>query len=709
METERITFQDGILESQEPSTVPKGFLTECVNWVPEPTGGLRVRARWFKGSTTGAPVTRRCKGIGLFSRYTDPAVVQMTPVVQFDPSSSTTPVFSWPTPTSIGNTLIAFIALTRESTAGTTTVTATGWTARQAISGNTQQQAGVYDILPTTVSYQGDVTPFTFVHSGSGASVTAWIVEVSGVAAVDVTDVETATSTSVTPLTSSTTQASSIVFALDSTRRASSTTAFTLSTATANWTEYAEAGRTSSFSYQEAAIYYGVRRTTGTQTLTITSTVSVLHSAYLIAYKGWNSASSPTDIVSSYLAADDNTLTYDIYAIDRANLSAGACSIVDAALGSTTTGAPVAFTMGLGGCYYTSVSFTGIRQYVGTTPSTVAGSPVGARCIAINKERLWAAGTPGNPSRLYFSQVGDASTWSGRGTGYFDISRDDGETIEDITPFANGLVIGKRTTLWFLAGDNTDQFQLVPLEGGGAAPGRSILATPYGCVIAGLEQVWLFDGQSVTPIGRAIEASYSVAEDAFVSLSYIDGSIYIATGADVFVFNLDAGVWRTERVGDGTGESPAIMYNYGDTQLMGPLAGTEGSLLNFRTFPHPTRGKDFDALTETFIAQTGDVAFGGSRLPLTPRQLYVQLRQRAGGATETGLVITPVQDGVLQNNCDVGAENPGVRRQVVQGFSQGKTSMTLGVRVEQEIPTGQSSTFDIEDMWLDFIAEGPRA
>src|SRR3990167_5044829 len=70
----RLSFEKGLLESQEPSAVPEGFATELLNWVPEPGGGLRVRRPWLKGSVTGSgfPATRRCRGIGTFARPRSP-------------------------------------------------------------------------------------------------------------------------------------------------------------------------------------------------------------------------------------------------------------------------------------------------------------------------------------------------------------------------------------------------------------------------------------------------------------------------------------------------------------------------------------------------------------------------------------------------------------------------------------------------------------
>jgi hypothetical protein len=304
---------------------------------------------------------------------------------------------------------------------------------------------------------------------------------------------------------------------------------------------------------------------------------------------------------------------------------------------------------------------------------------------------------------LFFSQIGDGFTWTGRGTGYFDVGRDDGEEIEDITPFGGGLVVGKQTSLHFLSGANTNEFQLNQLNAGGAAPGRSILATPYGCVIAGREQIWLYDGESVIPIGRGIQHSYGVADGAYVSLSYQDGSIYIADGTStyIYVFDINAGVWRLERIGTLAGEAAAVLYNYGDIQLYGPVNSTAVSLLGFRTFPDPDRGRD-EGLAEIFTASTGDRWFAGPRNPITPRRLWVQTRQRDGDATETGISIDAVYDsGEPEETQFIPARVEGVYRDPLTFSNTGKGGGSVKLTFTHIADEDEDVTYDLEALAID--------
>lgn len=725
----RITFQQGLLESQESSKLDIGFLKDCVNWVPEPNGALRVRAGWSKGSETGAPATRRNRGIGLITRFNNPTIVQTSaPSVTVSGTAGsggpflTSPAPSWPVPTTAGNLLLLVCTAGWACTSmSSQTFTVAGWTSAVNV-GDTTGTAGARTQIfyIANASVQTGTQTFTNGVSATGQSFSYrsawWLVELAGVLStpLDITASNTAAAaTSVAVTSGATTQASEFVLAVDSIGKL--TTAPTLSTATAGWTTQltstaqANAGGGPVIGHS-AAIYVGTRNTTGTQNITSTSTATADHTLALVTLRGWNTAASPGDSVPSYLAANDNTTTFDIYR--QSDLIAGTYENIDPAIGAST-GGTVAFTRGFGAAWYTHKSFLGIRRYDGVTASTVATSPAGARCIATNHSRMWAGGGTAFPSRVNFTQVLEPLTWTGTGTGYFDFAADDGEPVEDIAPFGGGLVVGKATTLHFLSGSSTDTFSPLQLDGGGAAPGRSILATPYGCVIAGLEQVWSFDGVQVRPLGRGIQHSYGLTDVDFVTTSYIDGFIYIAvpTKGKVFVFDLNAGTWHVEQVSDGGNETPAVLYNYGDTQLYGPLAGTVGSLLNYRTFPDPARTKDFDPLSEVFSAQTGDLPLAGTRRPITPRQLYMQLRQRGGDETESGLLVTPIFDGSAGDVCDVDSAEPGVRRIVVEGFPQtaGLGVNTLGIRIAQTVISGEASVTDVEDAYVDFLVEEARS
>src|SRR3990167_3830812 len=127
----RLSFEKGLLESQEASAVPEGFATELLNWVPEPGGGLRVRRPWLKGSVTGSgsPATRRCRGIGTFARPRIPFRAQEITGgnTGTGTGSSLSVVLTWPTTTVAGSLLVLRVAV-RHAGTNITSITSSGWT-----------------------------------------------------------------------------------------------------------------------------------------------------------------------------------------------------------------------------------------------------------------------------------------------------------------------------------------------------------------------------------------------------------------------------------------------------------------------------------------------------------------------------------------------------------------------------------------------------
>jgi hypothetical protein len=601
----------------------------------------------------------------------------------------------------------------------------------------------VYELVTASQVYTGTVTPFTmsFTQNVSG-QVQIRLLELTGISEFDQlvensfndTGFSSSANFGVTVTGAANAQSSELMLAAAASgvAGASPAVAYTLNTTSTGWSKFTEtsqpwAGTAITFPGCNT-IFSKVSSAAETPEIIITETHTGTHQnagihAAMVTYKGWNDEADPGTGVDFLLAADDNGATYDIYSVERETMDVASWVLLDEELGDSTGGEPVSFATGLGAAWYTAPSFQGLRRYNGAA-QTVAASPPNARSVTFHRDRMWAAAG----SRLSFSQIGDGNTWPNSsvntGSGYFDVNLDDGENIECVAPHAGFLVVGKRTSAYVITGRNAEEFALEPLPGGDCAPGQSIISTPYGCVIAGRRMIYLLGGNSsaltintnvlnVSPLGRPVESSYAVGTDEFVWCDYADGKVYVTVGTEgkTFVYNFETEAWHIEQVDDGTVEAPAVTFSYDGTQYFGPVAGVIGSLANFRRYPHGTRGKDFDTLSMSFAAQTGDFSPAGVRTPLTPRQCFVRVRQRTGTDAETGLIVTPIFDGELGEPTEIPAGNIGVRREVVEGFpQQERTGVdTIGVRVEQEVPSGESITFDIEDMFIDFIVEQPRA
>ncbi len=89
-------------------------------------------------------------------------------------------------------------------------------------------------------------------------------------------------------------------------------------------------------------------------------------------------------------------------------------------------------------------------------------------------QRIFAAGDPNNPSRLYFGGVGDQIgnfSLSDIGGGYIDIFRNDGAEIRDILQFQGGVLIWKDNALYkfSFASDGTQTLEEITRSFGGIA------------------------------------------------------------------------------------------------------------------------------------------------------------------------------------------------------------------------------------------------
>lgn len=411
-----------------------------------------------------------------------------------------------------------------------------------------------------------------------------------------------------------------------------------------------------------------------------------------------------------FAVANNETTQFGIYALDKSNLSAGTWESLET-IAATPTSLPVAFTSGNGFLYYTHPAFAAIHTWQGrgTSPSTIANSPAG-RCIAWHKSRLFVAGTNGLPWYLYYSEVGDATTWSGGTAGYIEVGKGDGEAIEDITPVEDGLLIGKQTSLWYLVGAGPDSFRLIRLPANtGVAPGRTITPTPYGALLAGPHGLQVYSSGSVSSVSKAIRESYEMTGD-WMSGAVVEDQYYVLDQGSGTIWGVDLteGSWHTEAVSSPTTEGPAVLYNHDRTLLFAPQNATAGSLLSYRYHPGTTLGKDFDTLSEEFEAWTPEIWPLGPEQRLTPRYLFLKVRQRGSGYEQAGLTITPVYDGREQNPVTVEPfDSAGVywvRKSI--GSERGVSSFQL--KFTQTATNGTSVVWDVEECTLGFNSEKVR-
>ena len=408
----------------------------------------------------------------------------------------------------------------------------------------------------------------------------------------------------------------------------------------------------------------------------------------------------PIAAASYYVVADDDGTNIDIWRIDKSNLAAGTWSNIGSNAITSSNTKHVSFATGLSNVFYVHEGLSTVNRWDGTTHATIAGSQRGT-AIAFHKNRLFTGGGGNtNVTRLHFSDLGDYTTWGANS--YISVGQADGERIEALCSFDGGLLIGKENSLWFLTGAGPDDFELHQLDAGGCAPGHTIVATPYGAVICGKEIVYLWEGGTPAPISLPIENTYGLT-GAYLSAAYQNGSLYVtdASSAVTCVYDFVSRAWHTEALSSAN-ESPAVLFAQGPYLFGGPKQATTGSLLWYRQFPSSARAKDA-LLTETFLAYTPEIWLGTAARRVTLRHIYLQLRQRGGDATQTGITVTPYRNG------SAGTAQTITPKGSAQVFRKrldfGGDAYSVQLRFSQTVGAAEASLTDIERVVIEYDEE----
>ena len=710
-----IDMEKGVLESVEDSMIPLGFAKVMTNYLPEPTGNLRVRTGWKDASETGAPATRKTRGVGFLSTQS----LYMTPArVQYATGSGTgvnaSATATWPAATTAGNLLVLRIAVRPGSGLAGSGVTlgATGWTLAKRQDGGAATDSAVVAIYykENADAESGDVTVTTNTVAGN-PGVKIVIAEYSGIATASSLD-ETAGdyAGSDTAVTSGTTATTVQDIELAVAVLAGTGTAATFGSETNDFEEVFEFSAVTC----SAAVYDKVLSEAGAIEVAATLSGSNLAGGAIATFKA---APVTTDATVGFtLAANQNSdFEYGIYYIPTDDFDSGGTWTSGDTITVDTTSPLVDFAAGLGSILYTSPFFATLRKWSGGSGSALSGTPPG-RAIAFHLNRFFVAGSNAHPSRLWYSAIGDetkfwdtdnAETSLTDSTFYEDIEKDDGENIEDIAVFSGGLLIAKRTSLHFLSGRTVDQFSIDPLIPGGGFAGRCICTTPYGAVVAGRDNVFLVTGTSPEVISKPIESSYGITGD-FVSTGYVDGSVFICdegTGT-MYVFDIISGTWHIETVNSAT-EGPAMVHARMSRLYYGPAAATSTSPLAYRDFPQ-SRTRDAN-VSQVMQFKTPELVLASPDERVSPVALHFQIRQH--GVGDTGLTITPYFDGTAGTPQTIEPKDAAgvfTKTLTIRNGPVGTAITTFQVQGDQTVPDDEESSMDIEGMTLEVQIERPR-
>lgn len=420
----------------------------------------------------------------------------------------------------------------------------------------------------------------------------------------------------------------------------------------------------------------------------------------------------PLGIEPTYVYGNKDGGNYKLYSIPKADLTGGAWDLVDT-VAAADTDKFLSTTVGLGNLFYCTDDFAAIHRWNGDDPAAVVvGSPPG-RAILVYRSRLFSFGGPATDpdvpgaTQVYrgrFSNAGDYATWDN--ADYFDVKEDDGEAIESVAPYDNGILMGKENSLHYLLGQSRQSFQQVELDGGGAAPGQSIVATPFGAVICGRSQVWMFQGAQPEPISRRIEASYGITGE-FASCAYLDGKVFIADEgqAKLFVYDMLNEAWHIEEFDNAAEDGPVVLTSQAERLLLAPRGSTTEPPLQFRQYPDGERGRD-EGRPQTYRMRTPSYWLGGAIAPATVNHVYLRIRQRGGTASDNPLRVTLFGEGEEQGVERIEPKHGAVvfSHRIDWGF----TGYEIFFDFELPLDEDENAVMDIEEIILVCDIEGSR-
>ena len=203
----------------------------------------------------------------------------------------------------------------------------------------------------------------------------------------------------------------------------------------------------------------------------------------------------------------------DVFSSSTANFSAAAVHDFGAATGADDY--PIGFAIYQNVAYLTSRRNANAVKFDGSTWTAITDYTMDgggsqfprAKFLTVKHERVFAANINNNGtlerSRIRWSDVGDAETWES--TNWIDVDPDDGTEITGIASFADGLVVFKENSIFFLSGVDSNTFTLFPVDStvGTSSPG-TITVTENAVFFLDRKGVYEFDGAEVPRISDKI-------------------------------------------------------------------------------------------------------------------------------------------------------------------------------------------------------------
>jgi hypothetical protein len=136
----------------------------------------------------------------------------------------------------------------------------------------------------------------------------------------------------------------------------------------------------------------------------------------------------------------------------------------------------------------------GVAATTSAWTATSGAVPAGTFLKSLGN-RVWVAGDPANPSRLYWSDIGNPRGWTAANV--LDLDPQDGDQITGLGTAGNVLLVFKRRKVFEVYGLDDGSNRRVS-DNIGCVAHRSIVETPAGTFFLTLDKgVWSYDGSSL--------------------------------------------------------------------------------------------------------------------------------------------------------------------------------------------------------------------
>jgi hypothetical protein len=184
------------------------------------------------------------------------------------------------------------------------------------------------------------------------------------------------------------------------------------------------------------------------------------------------------------------------------------------------------------------------QKWNGTTFTTQGGSPPSAKYVKVHKNFMFLAGNTTNPSRVFFSALGDPETWPA--LNFIDVGKGDGDQITGLAILLDRLVITKTNSVWLLEGDSSANFVLRRItDTAGCVDMHSIVVVRDALGMLARDGFYFFDGVKMALASEKVIGTFDTLNKSQFGLV---AAVYDAARRKVFCSIPSAGMLFNDTV-----------------------------------------------------------------------------------------------------------------------------------------------------------------